>query len=43
MKKQIPPELDRIADTVLAYRPKEKVKAAKAREKRRRKRAAKKG
>ena len=34
MKKQIPPELDRIADTVLAYRPKAKAKASKQRQKR---------
>jgi hypothetical protein len=33
VKKQIPPELDRIADTVLAYRPKAKAKASKQRQK----------
>lgn len=43
MKKNIPPELDRIADAVLAHRPKEKEKATKRRAKRRRKRDAKKG
>ena len=43
MKKQIPPELDRIADTVLAYRPKAKAKASKQRQKRKAKRDAKKG
>ena len=43
MKKNIPPELDRIADVVLAHRPKEKDKATKRRAKRRRKRDAKKG
>jgi hypothetical protein len=37
-----PPELDRITDVVLAYKPKAKQKATKQREKRRRKRAAKK-
>lgn len=42
MKKQIPEILDRIADTILAYRPKEKAKAAKVRAKRRAKRVAKK-
>lgn len=42
MKKQIPPELDVIAKTVLAYRPPEKEKATRKREKRRRQRAAKK-
>ena len=31
MKKKIPAELDRIADVVLAYRPKPKSKAAKKR------------
>jgi hypothetical protein len=31
MKKKIPEELDRIADVVLAYRPKPKSKAAKKR------------
>lgn len=40
--KQIPPELDRIADAVLNYRPKPKSKAAKKRA-RRAKNAAKKG
>ncbi len=39
---KIPPELDRIADKVLAYRPKPKTKAAKRRN-RRRQHAAKKG
>jgi hypothetical protein len=29
MKKVIPPELDKIADAVLAYRPKKKVKRKK--------------
>ena len=38
-----PKELDAIANVVLAYRPPEKEKATKQREKRRRKRAAKKG
>ncbi len=38
-----PKELDTIADVVLRYRPPEKAKATKAREKRRAKRAAKKG
>lgn len=37
-----PKELDAITDAVLRYRPTEKVKATKAREKRRRKRAQKK-
>ena len=37
-----PKDLDRIADVVLAYRPPEKAKATKRREKRRRKRAEKK-
>lgn len=37
--KNVPPELDRIADTVLNYRPKPKTKAAKKRAKK----AAKKG
>ena len=41
MKKQIPPELDRITDAVLAYKPKPKTKAAKRR-KRKRNRDAKK-
>ncbi len=40
--KNIPAELDRIADRVLAYRPKPKTKAAKRRN-RRRQRVAKKG
>jgi hypothetical protein len=34
MKKKTPPELDRIADKVLAYRPKPKTKAAKRRKRR---------
>ncbi len=38
-----PKELDTIADVVLRYRPPEKQKATKQREKRRAKRAAKKG
>jgi hypothetical protein len=38
-----PKELDMIADVVLRYRPPEKVKAAKKREKRKAKRAEKKG
>lgn len=38
-----PKELDAITDVVLAYRPPEKAKATKKREKRRRKSAAKKG
>lgn len=42
MKKQIPHELDVIAKTVLAYKPPEKEKATKKREKRRAKRAAQK-
>ncbi|MDZ4341185.1 MAG: hypothetical protein U1E51_01960 [Candidatus Binatia bacterium] len=42
MKKKTPPELDRITDIVLAYRPKPKTKAAKRR-KRRAQRAANKG
>ena len=42
MKKQIPEALDRIADTVLAYKPKEKAKATKARAKKKAKRDAKK-
>ena len=42
MKQKVPAELDRIADTVLAYRPKEKVKATKVRAKRKAKRYAKK-
>ncbi len=41
--KQIPPELDGIADKVLAYRPKAKAKASKQRQKRKAKRDAKKG
>lgn len=40
--KKIPHELDVIAKTVLAYRPPEKEKAAKKREKRKAKRAAQK-
>lgn len=43
MKKPIPPELDRIADAVLAYRPKEKAKASNQRQKRKAKCDAKKG
>ena len=39
----VPSELDTIADVVLRYKPPEKAKAAKKREKRRRKRVAKKG
>jgi len=39
---KVPKELDTIADVVLRYRPPEKEKATKAREKRRRKRAQKK-
>ena len=38
-----PPELDRIADKVLNYRPAAKTKAAKRRAKRKRQRDAKKG
>lgn len=38
MKKNIPPELDRIIDVVLAYKPKEKQKASKQRQKRKAKR-----
>ena len=40
---KIPRELDRIADVVLAYRPKAKAKASKQRQKRKAKRDAKKG
>jgi hypothetical protein len=40
--KKAPPELDRITDMVLAYKPKPKTKAAKRR-KRKRQRDAKKG
>jgi len=40
---KVPRELDRIADVVLAYRPKAKVKASKQRQKRKAKRDAKKG
>ena len=40
---KVPKELDLISDVVLRYRPPEKVKATKKREKRRRKRDAKKG
>ena len=43
MKKEIPEVLNRIADTVLAYRPKAKAKASKQRQKRKAKRDAKKG
>lgn len=43
MKKQIPHELDVIAKTVLGYKPPEKVKATKARAKKKAKRDAKKG
>jgi hypothetical protein len=42
MNKPVPPELDRITDKVLAYKPKPKTKAAKRR-KRKRQRDAKKG
>ena len=38
-----PKDLDAITDVVLRYRPPEKAKATKKREKRRRKRVAKKG
>ena len=31
MKKEVPPELDRIADVVLTYKPKPKSKAARRR------------
>jgi len=41
--KNVPNELNTIADVVLAYKPPKKVKATKSREKRRRQRAAKKG
>jgi hypothetical protein len=41
--KQVPKELDAIADVVLRYKPPAQAKATKAREKRRRKRDAKKG
>lgn len=41
--KNVPKELDTIADVVLRYRPPEKVKATKKRAKRRAKRVAKKG
>lgn len=41
--KKTPHELDLIADTVLAYKPKDKVKAAKVRAKKKAKRDAKKG
>lgn len=40
--KNVPKELDQITDAVLAYRPPEKAKATKRREKRRRQRDAKK-
>ena len=40
--KHIPPELDRMAEVVLAYRPPEKVKATKRRAKRKAQRVAKK-
>lgn len=43
MNKQIPSDLDTIAKTVLAYRPPEKEKATKQREKKRLKRQAKRG
>ena len=43
MKSKIPPELDRIVDVVLTYRPKAKAKASKQRQKRKAKRNAKKG
>jgi hypothetical protein len=39
----VPKELDQITDVVFRYRPPEKAKATKKREKRRRKRVAKKG
>ena len=39
----VPKELDTIADVVLRYKPPEKAKATKKREKRRRQRVAKKG
>lgn len=42
MKKNIPIELDRIADKVLGYKPPEKAKATKQRQKRKRQRAGKK-
>jgi len=41
--KKTPEVLDKIADTVLAYKPKDKVKASKVRAKRKAKRDAKKG
>lgn len=41
MKKQTPHELDVIVSTVLAYKPKEKAKATKARAKKKAKRDAK--
>jgi hypothetical protein len=40
---KVPNELNTIADVVLRYKPPEKAKATKQREKRRAKRAAKKG
>ena len=40
--KNVPSELDAIADVVLRYKPPKKVKATKRRENRRRQRAAKK-
>jgi len=40
--KKTPPELDRITDAVLAYKPKPKTKASKRRAKRKRNRDAKK-
>ena len=39
MKKEVPPELDRIADVVLKYKPKAKSKAAKRRKRRAMRRA----
>ena len=41
--KNVPAELDLISDVVLNYKPKEKEKATKRREKKRAKRVAKKG
>jgi hypothetical protein len=38
-----PPELDKIADVVLAYKPKPKTKAAKRRKRRAQRRKAKRG
>lgn len=36
-QKRVPPELDRMTDTVLAYKPKPKTKAAKRRARRKKK------